>query len=229
MKGRKTFISYKFADSNVLRLSPFSISTVRDYVNILQSKLIRTPHIFKAEEDGTDLSMFKDSTIQSHLKNKIYDSSVTIVLISPGMKDVYVSEKDQWIPWEIAYSLRNDSRNGRQSQSNGLLAVVIPDRMGSYDYAIRSNPICNSRTIMTNSFFEIIGSNMFNRKIPDTYECNGSTIHNGESSYMKIVKWEDLVATSNSVTRYVENAYQLSLKIDDFVIQRQISKSAVLI
>lgn len=135
--GRKIFVSYKYADSSVKQLSPswLKITTVRDYVDLLEEKLDRTSNIYKGESDGEDLSYLSEYTIEKKLKDRIWDSTVTIVFISPNMKESYKLEKNQWIPREISYSLRKVTRGGKTSQSNSLIAVVLPDSNGFYNYA----------------------------------------------------------------------------------------------
>lgn len=216
--GRKLFISYKYADPNVKPIQRIDSTTVRDYVDILQSVIDASDHINKGEDDGEDLGTLADSTIASKLGDKIFDSTVTIVFISKGMKDS-TPENDQWIPWEISYSLREQSRQGRNSKTNAILGVVLPDQSGSYDWYYRHNPECRSTTHFTGQLFAILKDNMFNVKNPQTRICNGTTIMDGEASYIKTVDWDSFIG---SIDRYIEVAIEIWRNRQDYKVRKTV-------
>jgi hypothetical protein len=199
--GYKVFISYKYSDSHVRRLNGEIFTTARNYVDEIQRLLSIEDHLNKGEVDDESLADFVDSTIEGKLKGKIFDSSITIVLISKNMWDKNKVEKDQWIPWEISYSLRNKTRNTRISYTNGLLAIVLPDENNSYDYFI-ANHYCDScDTILyrTDNLFKVLRENMFNKKNKNIKRCEQGDheIQYGEFSYAKTVKWDNFISNIN--------------------------------
>lgn len=104
--ARKTFISYKYSESR----------DVRDRI----IRALGDDATYYKGEDGfsQDLSGYAAGTIKEHLKKMIYDTSVTIVVLSPNMNN------SAWIPWELEYSLKDVKRGDRYSHSNGIVAVV---------------------------------------------------------------------------------------------------------
>jgi len=222
--ARKIFVSYKHSDPGVRQLSQFGTTTARDYVDVLE-KLFEDAHIYKGEKDDEDLGNFRDETIESHLRDKIFDSSLTIVLISKNMKEFGESEENQWIPWEISYSLREKTREDRTSASNAMLAVVLPDENNDYRYFVESSecPHCNSTRWKHEMLFFILGKNMFNRKSPKTFNCQSGRcgfIHTGnDHSYIHPVKWEDFIPAINW---HIDHAIRINENIEDYEIEKQI-------
>ena len=220
--GKKIFVSYKYADSQVQHLEHmpwYEITTVRHYVDVLQSKLDAEDHINKGENDGEDLSDFTDETIWSRLRDKIYDSSVTIVLISPGMKERWKSEKDQWIPWEISYSLRETERKDRTSRRNGVVAVVLPDRNGRYNYVLERKNCCVSgcNYSYTSSLFWILRENMFNQYQKMEADCIiGDSVYRGWPSYIPLIRRTDFLSNINL---WISNAEWLQNHKEDYDIK----------
>lgn len=149
--GRKVFVSYKYKDFDVKQLPNSWVCTWPcDYVDYIQENVLASDDIYKGEKSDEDISSWPEEKIRSHLKDKIFDSTITIVLISPNMKEPRRYEKSQWIPWEISYSVRETTRNERTSHRNALLAVILPNSAGSYDYYDK------------NKLFQILKSNIEN-------------------------------------------------------------------
>lgn len=225
----KIFISYKYGDKYVKQNDSYSLSdwrleteggnylTARDYVTHLMENIL-IDHTHKAEKDDEDLSHLAEETIERRLHDRIYDSTVTIVLISKRMKEPR-DEKLQWIPRELAYSLREKTRDDRTSYTNGILAVVLPDENGSYDHAVIHKD-CGVRSWQTHSFFQIVRENMFNRVQKNHSHCEAcSDYHHygNDHSYIHPVKWDDFVGDPN---RYINHVLNLKDRLDEFELTK---------
>lgn len=109
--GRKVFVSYKYKDSNVKAISGVMQPTWPcDYVDYIKNKILSGDDVYKGENSDEDISSWSETAIWEHLKSKIYDSTITIVLISPNMKEANKWQRSQWIPWEISFSVRETTR-----------------------------------------------------------------------------------------------------------------------
>jgi len=227
--GKKIFVSYKYTDDNVENISSSSVnSTVRDYVTEFEKLLDCTDHIYKGESDDKDLSSLSDDTIWNKLRDKIYDSTLTVIFISPNMKENNKNERNQWIPWEISYSLKETSRkdsnnNSITSKTNAMLAVVLPDKNGSYSYYLEARNCCEDTCIMhyTNKLFHIISNNKFNYKNGNVRICNNSfkIWQDSYCSYIKAVKWNDF---KKDVQKYINKSYERQENVDDYDIVKTI-------
>ena len=211
--ARNVFVSYKYADEDVQHLYGHYPTKARHYVDEVEKLLAADDHIYYGEHDGEDLSDWSEDQIWEELKDRIFYTSCTIVLISPNMKEPNRYDKSQWIPWEISYSLRETVREDRKSHRNAILAVVLPDRNGSYDYALRANHCClnGCTTYKRDWMFTIIKENMFNRKNPNTNVFNqATTVWYGEYDYIPMVRWDYFV---DHVTELIERAERIK---DDY-------------
>lgn len=179
----KTFISYKYSESRQLR-------------DDIISALGKNATYYKGENiDSKDMTDLKRETIRKNLANMMYDTSVTIVILSPDMR------KSEWIGWEISYCLKKVKRKDRKSQRNGVVAV-IKKVSGSYSWFKYSEG--NSIKYHMNKIQPIIAKNHFNSNPPK--KTNGSYDWlNG--SYITFVEEGDFL---NDPQKYIDNAYEKS-------------------
>ena len=115
-------------------------------------------------------------------------------MISPNKMNNYRSDRSQWIPWEVSFSLKETTRNDRTSHTNAVLAIVLPDSSGSYEYYF-SKTACGSTTHHTDRLFKIIRDNKFNIKSPNRQLCPQCLNYHyyGNCSYIEAIKWSDFI------------------------------------
>lgn len=241
MPGHKIFISYKYHDSDVYQKIEHRLFkenqkrtflTPRDYVDVLSEYLDdHSPHYCKAEDDNNDLSKLSDDAIWEILKDKIYDSTMTIVIVSPSMREGNKKDREQWIPWEIKYSLDNNKRhnsagNEITSATNAMLAIVLPDRNNSYSYYFENKACCSNgcRLNKTNTLFNILRRNTFNKKKNESqYNCSiGDTIYQGDfHSYIPFVKWSD-INSKEKLEEAIKHSYKIQSMKEQYNISHEI-------
>ncbi len=225
--ARNVFVSYKYGDIKVPDLNKTEIGVnvfgqlayvsrptrVRDYVDELQEILNDEDNINLGEKDGESLAEFKESTIRTALKKKIFRSSVTIVMISKGMVDPFKIEIDQWIPWEISYSLRQITRDNGSSRANAILGIVLPDENNSYDWYLTYDADCNCTNHNTSILFKIIRDNMFNQKYPTRTICKGQQVYSGDYSYIPNIRWDNFKTNPNY---FLDKSIEIRDKIKEY-------------
>lgn len=189
--AHKTFISYKHSEAQDLR--DRIIESLGDDATFYNGE----------RSDSPDLTDTTTENIKKNLSDKIYDTSVTIIIISPNMKE------SKWIEWEIEYSLKEITRKNRTSHINGLVGVIMKSD-GDYSwFKIKSE---NSHGTTTFSYkmdktFDIISKNHFNSN-PKKWHCSKcETYDYMNGSYITFVEEEDFLKNPK---KYIDNAYDKS-------------------
>lgn len=180
-------MSYKYKDNNVKMMPNVTQPTWPcNYVDYIKNTVLSADDIYKDEDSDEDISSWSEDDIWSHLKGKIYDSTITIVLISPNMKDSGKWQRSQWIPWEISFSVRETARNNRTSHRNAILAVILPDKDGSFGYYDKNGPFPILKSNIDNGYIYVVTWDDF-LKYPQI-DMDMAFDHKGNTPSYKIVK-----------------------------------------
>lgn len=189
--AHKTFISYKYSEAQGLR-------------DRIIDALGEDATYYKGEtSDSPDLTDTSTENIKKVLRDMMYDTSVTIVIISPHMKE------SKWIDWEIEYSLKNMTRKDRTSHTNGVVGVIMKCN-GGYDWFKsndRSMDGCFSSSYDEKYLYDIIKNNRYNQS-PKQYRCNVcKSVDALTGSYISFVEEDDFIKNPHY---YIDNAYRKS-------------------
>ncbi|WP_404991294.1 TIR domain-containing protein [Cupriavidus pauculus] len=201
--ARKTFISYKYSEAQDLR--DRIVDSLGDDAIYYRGETTESP----------DLTDTTAENIKNNLKDMMFDTSVTIVIVSPNMV------QSKWIDWEIEYSLKEITRDERTSATNGVVGVIMKSG-GGYDWLTASQTNadgCSVRTIDGNKLYPIINNNRYNIKGDDGFACaHCKTYDRLTGSYISLVD-EELFLKDPGF--YIESAYDKSKKLDEYNISKQ--------
>lgn len=191
--AHKTFISYKYSEAQDLR--DRIIKALGDDASYYQGET----------SDSPDLTDTSTENIKKNLKDMMYDTSVTIVIISPHIKE------SKWIDWEIEYCLKNITRKNRTSHTNGVVGVIMKVN-GGYDwfkYTSTKPDGCSVTNYYDSKVYDIINNNRYNQ-YPKVYSCNQCKCVNAlTGSYIAFVEEDEFLSNPQ---KYINNAYDKSEK-----------------
>lgn len=197
--ARKTFISYKYSEAQKLRDK--IIDALGDDASFYQGETADSP----------DLTDNSTETIKNNLKDMIFNTSVTIIIVSPNIK------LSKWIDWEIEYSLKEITREDRKSRSNGVVGVIQKVN-GSYDWLVGTAEYsdgCKPRIFNREIMYDIINENRFNQN-PPIYTCEKcKTVNKLSGSYISLIEEGDFL---NDPNMYIENAFEKATNIQLYKI-----------
>lgn len=200
--AHKTFILYKYSEAQELR------------DNIIEA-LGDDATYYKGEtSDSPDLTDTSAENIKKNLRDMMYDTSVTIVIISPKMK------LSKWIDWEIEYCLREISRKDRTSHTNGVMGVVMKynDGYGWLRTSTEQSDGHSSTFNDTSKLYDIVNNNRFNQT-PKEYFCEKcKTIDRLTGSYISIIEEEEFLEDPN---KFIDNAYDKSESANNFILTKK--------
>lgn len=200
--AHKTFISYKYSESTTLR-------------NEIITKLGPDATYYQGETSlSPDMGDLKTTTIRNNLSDMIFDTTAMIVIVSPNMT------KSSWMNWEIKYALREQSRNGRASHTNGFICVIQKDLMRSlmgldpYGWAKSSNG-----NWLSTVFFGVLVRNMNNKKSWNESPILTIADYNALSqNYIDIVTEDEFLKYPKF---YIDKAFEKSQQLGTYSIAKE--------
>jgi hypothetical protein len=189
--AHKTFISYKWSEAQGLRDS--IIEALGDDATYYKGET----------SDSPDLTDTSTENIKKNLKDMMYDTSVTIVILSPNMR------RSKWIDWEIEYCLKSITRKDRTSHTNGIVGVIMKADNG-YSWFKKAGTNCHGNPTVSyemGKVFDIISENHFNSD-PAQWHCDKCKTYDWlTGSYISFIEEDEFLSNPQ---KYIDNAYDKS-------------------
>lgn len=189
--AHRTFISYKYSEAQELR------------DRIIEALGDDAEYYMGETSDSPDLTDTSTENIKKNLTDMMFGTSVTIVILSPHMKE------SKWIDWEIEYCLRQYTRKDRTSHTNGVVGVIMKVN-GSYDwlkYKVKKADGCEAMAYHSDKLYSIINNNRYNQE-PPVYSCDKcKCVDYLSGSYIAFVEEDKFIENPQ---KYINNAYDKS-------------------
>lgn len=189
--AHRTFISYKYSEAQDLR------------DRIIKALGKDADYYMGETSESPDLTDTSTENIKKNLTDMMFGTSVTIVILSPHMKE------SKWIDWEIEYCLREYTRKDRTSHTNGVVGVIMKVN-GSYDwlkYKVKKPDGCTVMAYHSDKLYSIINNNRYNQD-PPVYSCDEcKCVDYLSGSYIAFVEEDKFIENPQ---KYINNAYDKS-------------------
>ncbi len=191
--ANKVFISFRMSDGGKIKEN--LVEKLKDWT------------INKSEE--VDRRGMTDETIKRYLYEKLADSSLTIVLLTPNAinyeTEEYTEKINDWLYDELRYSLENREGN----KTNGVLAI--------YTEEAKSQLIDDSgETIKINNFNNLVRKNMFNIKSSYKKNPNQNIYDSDYDHYISLISLNSFLANPK---KYIDIAIEKRSVIDHYEIK----------
>ncbi|KXT60078.1 hypothetical protein SORDD05_01245 [Streptococcus oralis] len=202
----KVFISFRYSDGKNIK---------DELVDLFDE----STEIINRSED-VDRNQMSEETIQKYLYEKLKDTSVTILLLTPeavSYKKDWYGEYDDWLYDELRYSLEDRTNN----RTNGVVAVYTD---GARDKLfIEDNHYCsccqqNQPCKILKDFDNLARKNMLNIKPNFKKELCNNLYSDEYDSYISLVSLE---VFKKDYKKYIDNAKEKRDRLEEFEIKKR--------
>ncbi|MFK5883826.1 MAG: TIR domain-containing protein [Candidatus Izemoplasma sp.] len=162
---KSIFISFKYSESLKFKNKLTGLLGSREY------------RFYGQKFENPIITIENEEIVFNTLSDKIFQTHVTIVLITQGVLD------STWIPKEIAYSLK-EIKKGKATRRSGVIGVIIPKKGNDYSYIMNKNKY-GEFSIKKSLLPDIIKNNINN-------ELTGKSKTDFDyNSFISIYRWDD--------------------------------------
>ena len=195
--ANKVFISFRFSDGN-------------DYKESLERTFERLDYIINKSEN-VDRSGASEQVIRNYLYEKLRDTSLTLVILTPdaiNYRRNHYGYIDDWLYDELRYSLEDRSGN----KTNGAIALYVPE---SKEFLISSE---TKELILLSNFDNLARKNMLNIKEEYKY-CQIPTQYNSaKDTYISLVEFDKFI---NDPKSYIDSAIEKRERLEQFKLTKR--------